>query len=259
EAWTFEGDSDWGGNTRTLKVGLMSYSEYIGYFGRFGLWLSDYNDEDPTGWEGWWLRTLRSNSKVFASFKNGGKADGTGIMGTLNHVNADDTNYHIRPTFHLSGDFFEDVKVDPATMGDKVKEILIENYTRAQLSSIGYTKDEISNIGSQVNSFAIYDSSDNEKANGSNITAGSAITAKASVNSNDLLSPVMFFAAYNGAELEGLQILNKASADTANGVTYYELTVSTPVSGRTYKAFLWDDLDNCMGLRKAITINCPTP
>ena len=69
----------------------------------------------------------------------------------------------------------------------------------------------------------------------------------------------MFFAVYNGTDLEGVQMLDKASVDTTDGVTYYELTVPSPVAGKTYKAFLWDDLDNYMALRNAITLNCPAP
>ena len=145
ENWIFEGDGNWGGNTRTLKVGLLSYSEYLAYFGRFGLWLSAYNSADPTGWEGWWLRTLNNNQKVFASFKNGGTTNGSGIMGKLNRVNANDANYHVRPTFHLDANFFKDVKVTLAGTGDKVKETMVADCTREELGLL-YTDDEMAEI-----------------------------------------------------------------------------------------------------------------
>ena len=146
EAWTFEGDGNWGGDSRTLKVGLLSYSEYLAYFGRFGLWLSAYNSADPTGWEGWWLRTLHNNEKVFASFKNGGNQNGTSPMGKLNRVNATDTNYHVRPTFRLSADFFAVTRIDLSKAGEKVKDV-IADYSLSVLENNIYTENELIESG----------------------------------------------------------------------------------------------------------------
>ena len=249
KAWTNEGSSTGEGNfSKTYKVGLLSYSEFARYLGRFGLWLPEYDAGTSIGF---WLRTLRIN-KGFGSAKTGGDS---GVPGALHRYQLK-YDLSVRPTFHLDANFFRDVKVDPATMGDRVKEILIENYTRAQLESAGYTKNEISTIGSQVDSFAVYDSSNNIKANNANITAGSPVTAKASIIGNNLLSPVMFFAVYNATGLEGVQVLTESSATTVDGVTTYQLTVASPEAGKTYKAFLWDDLDNNMRLESAITLNC---
>ncbi|MCR4720010.1 MAG: hypothetical protein K5768_10320, partial [Firmicutes bacterium] len=161
EEWTFEGDSSaYSGEKRTLKVGLLSYSEYIGYFGRFGLWLSDYSGSNPNSWEGWWLRTISGN-RVFASCKNGGADNGSQPMGRLyGRVSPKDANYHIRPTFHLSADFFSTTKIDLAKAGAKVKETIaacglsaLENiYTKDELIASGTIKKPIiSDVGFEGN------------------------------------------------------------------------------------------------------------
>lgn len=146
ENWTLEGDSpQWSNSNKTYKIGLLSYSEYVAYLGRFGLWLSGY-DSWPYSWEGFWLRTLRDGYRPFASAKNGGVDNESGIMGKLYYFDANNAGLcHLRPTFRLSKDFFTENRIDLLKAGSKVKEAIALSGLTA-LEDI-YTKDELIESG----------------------------------------------------------------------------------------------------------------
>lgn len=75
------------------------------------------------------------------------KAD-TGALGVTTVTTPDKnyTNLTLRPCMLIDYSFFRQYKLD-MDMGDEVKNFLLSNFTRSELSEAGYTEDELEQIG----------------------------------------------------------------------------------------------------------------
>ncbi len=124
---------------------ILSVTELKQYRDRFG-WAEGLSWESGTA-DFNMLRTPRQNSVsvrlLWRTNDNGGSAVGGGIV--ANAATAG-TGALIRPVFWLSEDVFKEVKLDVTKMGDGVKEMLRETYTKAELAEI-YTDEELAEIG----------------------------------------------------------------------------------------------------------------
>ncbi|MEG2584026.1 MAG: hypothetical protein RSA27_05930, partial [Oscillospiraceae bacterium] len=150
------GTARWSDYTTTAKIGLLGHSEFVKYFGRFGLNLDSYEDwrfagDTWKGWSGWWLRTSRGldagAGNMIYSTQHG--IDGDGFAGSLDHIMANNANIAVRPTFYLNENFFKDVKLDINKMGDFVKQVITKRFTLEEMRTglAGYNERELTAIG----------------------------------------------------------------------------------------------------------------
>ncbi|MEE1223962.1 MAG: sugar-binding protein, partial [Clostridia bacterium] len=99
------GKERWSDFSQNASVALMGYSDYIKYFGRFGLRLPEYKyygDDGFDGYTSWWLRSARGFNDISGSVcvsSHHGK-DGKN-SGTVNSEVATKTNTYVRPVFLL--------------------------------------------------------------------------------------------------------------------------------------------------------------
>ena len=238
EQWTTEGDhSDWGNSFKTYKVGLLSYSEYNRYLGRFGLLLAQYDSSNMKSWEGFWFRTLRNGTKAFASAKNGGTDNGSGILGNLAYFTGTIPQF-VRPTFRLSADFFTETKIDLTKAGEKVKNAIADCglnelegiYTREELIQNGIIKKPVVKDVNFKGNFAVGDtvefdyiwSSENKSAEGNSSYGFSVSDTR------------------NGPYTEVLTNSNKyeiSSSDMGKYLTFYVIPCDVNgVSGEIYRS-----------------------
>lgn len=124
---------------------VLSVTELKQYRDRFG-WAEGTEWESGTA-ESSMLRTPRQNSVsvrlVWRTNDNNGSATGGGIVA---NAATGTTGVIIRPAFWLSKDVFKNVKLDVKKMGDGVKEMLMNTYTKAELSAI-YSEAQLTEIG----------------------------------------------------------------------------------------------------------------
>lgn len=126
-------------------VAILSITELKQYRDRFG-WAEGLEWESgPADFN--MLRTPRQTAVnvrlLWRTNDNSGAAIGGGIVANNTSAN---TGALLRPVFWLSEDVFKNVKLDVTKMGDGVKEMLIENYSKADLQGI-YTAEELEIIG----------------------------------------------------------------------------------------------------------------
>ncbi|SDD50428.1 Endo-1,4-beta-xylanase, GH35 family [Paenibacillus sp. UNCCL117] len=122
--------------TTTAGVALLSQSEYVAFAPKLGV------VDAMSGW-GWWLRTARGLGTTAPTKMLGVRiASDTGIT---HETDASYTGVHVRPAFYLKADFFSSVKLEVASMGSSVKQAILANYTKEQLTGGPdplYTEDE---------------------------------------------------------------------------------------------------------------------
>lgn len=116
------------------KVTLLSQTEFVKYQGRFGV-------HDGIDLWGWWLRTPFG--------KNGSPSQVMWVSTYeeyFGRTNAQDvtakTTGRVRPAFHLSADFFKNVRLDIGSIG---KNVLCEIFEKLEFSQFGecYTAEEL--------------------------------------------------------------------------------------------------------------------
>ncbi len=123
--------------TVRAKVALLSQTEYIKYADKFGF-------KDAIPYWGWWLRTGYADSPdlvIWASTyeKNYGRTYGQSGKTTS-------TGY-VRPAFHLSDDFFRNVRLDIASMGENAKKTIFEEIEYTTIHC--YNAQEIRYLGAK--------------------------------------------------------------------------------------------------------------
>lgn len=124
---------------------ILSITELNQYRDRFG-WADGLTWSSGTAAFNM-LRTPRQTAVnvrlLWRTNDNNGSVVGGGIV--ANNTSAG-TGALIRPIFWLSEDVFKNVKLDVDKMGDGVKEMLRETYTKAELAEI-YDAEELAKIG----------------------------------------------------------------------------------------------------------------
>ncbi|MBQ3426654.1 MAG: hypothetical protein IJH37_05845 [Clostridia bacterium] len=124
---------------------ILSKAELLEYRDRFG-WAEGLDWESGTA-DFEMLRTPRENNVkvrlIWRTNDNNGAAVGGGII--ANSVDSG-TGAMIRPVFWLSEDVFRNVKLDVKTMGDGVKEMLLDTYSKSELKPL-YSESELAVIG----------------------------------------------------------------------------------------------------------------
>lgn len=122
----------------TAGISLISKSQYVKYFGKFG-W-----NKGPTEDNQWWTRTSRGKDNQ----------NTTNILCAIGNTNGGDlwdrmpdSTRSIRPVFYLDRDFFIDVKIKDA--GENVIKAIADMYTVSELTggSAGYTVKELEELG----------------------------------------------------------------------------------------------------------------
>lgn len=119
----------------TFKAGLalMSQTEYVKYAGCFGI-------RDNSSSTGWWLRTGRGLQGA------AGLVLRVSLTTTPGSTAGWDANYAkgsgVKPVFYLKSAFFKNVRLNPDTMGDRVKELLKKYYARDEMREL-YTMREL--------------------------------------------------------------------------------------------------------------------
>ncbi len=155
-----DGKYVWADFSCTAPISLMGYSDYLKYFGKFGLRLPEYKyygESGFNGWTGWWLRTSRSDNdidgSVFISSHYG--KDGKGISGTLNSEKATKSNVYVRPVFYLNRDFFKNVKLNARETGEFVKQAIRDTYDLSEMQNCeaAYTERELTALGYETEEF----------------------------------------------------------------------------------------------------------
>ena len=120
--------------TVRAKLALMSVTEWKKYNDKIG-----YADNLDTALY-YWLRsvngTIEPGTAAPVMVVSPG---GTAQFGKVRN------GYGIRPVFYLKKEFFTEVKTDVTTLGDNVKKVLRENYTKEELKQI-YNGEEIQSI-----------------------------------------------------------------------------------------------------------------
>lgn len=119
------------------KVALLSQTEFIKYQGRFGV-------HDGIDLWGWWLRTpfgkngLPSQAMWVSTYEP-----------SFGRTNAQDvtakTTGRVRPAFHLSEDFFKNVRLDMSSIGKNVLREVFENIEFSQFGEC-YTAEELTKL-----------------------------------------------------------------------------------------------------------------
>lgn len=123
----------------TAGVAVPSMSEMYKYIDKFGY--------DPKGnSSSWWTRTARGNvaeiDYVLCGCTNG---NSSGIpYNEFWPAAANATNIYVRTSYFLDEDFFKEVRL--TDIGDEVKKIIKNRYTKAELAGI-YDEAELADIG----------------------------------------------------------------------------------------------------------------
>ncbi|MEK3910299.1 sugar-binding protein [Paenibacillus sp. FSL H7-0331] len=126
--------------TTTAGVALLSQAEYIQYAPKLGV------VDGMSGW-GWWLRTARGINADTPTLVQAVQV--SALTGQTAASEASFTGAFVRPAFYLHQDFFSSVKLDVKSMGSHVKQALLNNYTKEQMtggSNPLYTEAEWSQI-----------------------------------------------------------------------------------------------------------------
>ena len=153
------GKERWADFSQNASVALMGYSDYIKYFGRFGLRLPEYKyygDDGFDGYTSWWLRSARGYNDILGSVcisSHHGK-DGK-ISGTVNSAVATNAKAYVRPVFYLKRDFFKNVKLDARTTGDFVKQAIRDVYDLSEIKSgtAAYSNRELTALGYETDEY----------------------------------------------------------------------------------------------------------
>ncbi len=112
------------------KIALMSYSEYIKYCDKFGYQVADSGTV-----------RLRSPNADRSGYNIGyNVSDGELVQ------EARAPRHLIRPCFYLNSNFFKEVKLDISATGSEVKKIIVENYTKDEMSAV-YEPSELTELG----------------------------------------------------------------------------------------------------------------
>ena len=120
------------------KLSLLSVEEYVKYYTKFGYRMLNYNNNldyygfwklRTPGGSGWNLIGINGNTGYFEPLSWGEQ----GL-------------YRVRPCFWLDKDYFKTQKIDLASAGSEVKEMLKRVYTREDLEGAGYTKYELDEL-----------------------------------------------------------------------------------------------------------------
>lgn len=115
-------------------IGLLSAYEYVKYSGKFGI-----KDNASAQFFTWWLRTginkenLPTSMLVVNYKESPGKTQTWATTGSC----------MVRPTFYLDRDFFKKQKINVYTAGKNVLACMAQRCTDEELSSLGYSVDEI--------------------------------------------------------------------------------------------------------------------
>lgn len=128
----------------TCGVSLMSLYEFQKYAGKFGA-MDGFRSNVESGngsWEGWWLRTCGRDGRQIMRHNN----NVPGSISTWNNGASSYNDLGVRPQFWLSKSFFKTVKLNLDSLGANVIEAIKRSYTRADLSSAGYTLDDLDYI-----------------------------------------------------------------------------------------------------------------
>ncbi len=140
------------GENFAIKGGIMllSHSEVEKYSDRIGLWenyaVSTIPEKLATCW--WTRSPAESASTYTVEFSALGK---TGSR--QGHTNGNG-GCGIRPAFYLSREVFLENKVDLRAVGETVREEIFGEYTRQELLSRGYTKEELSSVAENIEIYA---------------------------------------------------------------------------------------------------------
>ena len=122
----------------TAGVSLISKSQYIKYFGKFG-W-----NKGPTETDQWWTRTTRGvdNQNLNNMLCSIGGDNGGDLWDRM-----PDSVRGIRPVFYLKRDFFKNVRIKSA--GKNVIKAIADQYAVTELlaGQAGYTLTELETMG----------------------------------------------------------------------------------------------------------------
>lgn len=137
--WKTEGGNA-GGNcpeayTVNCRISLLSFEEYNGYYKKFGT--VDHDNQVD-----WWLRTGDGNKK-------GNLISGGGVYTNWGKFASTDatSSAGVRPIFVLTKEFFENVRINSAKIGENVSAAILKNISADEMSKAGYSAEKLRRLG----------------------------------------------------------------------------------------------------------------
>lgn len=179
--------------TTNGKYSLLSYTDYMENRAAIGTSAAD------TGGGTWMFRSPASlSSAVFLEMKAGGRFNSRPIG------NADSIWSAQRICFYVNSDFFRNVKLNTASLGDDVKAVLMRECTPKRATELGYTASERETIGYRELHFG--------STFGKRTSTGKVYLSKAVTNESDVSSSITVrFAEYDSAG--NLETVSESSAN----------------------------------------------
>ena len=129
-------------------VALLSQTELIAHAPKIG-----FVDSMSAPRQGWLLRTARGDAgsaRVLGARIDGDLLGQTHEFGASLTAGASISTLYLRPAFHLNKDFFKTVKLNLATIGDNVKQMIVSMYTEDEMNIANgglYTIGELAALG----------------------------------------------------------------------------------------------------------------
>ena len=131
----------------TAGIGMMTQTETIKYIDRFGWCVSSEHGNWTVNWH---TATGSEATDQYVVVDNFGVASIDTIFNAGEHhavsmVPGEHKQYYARPAFYLGTDFFKNVRLNVASVGNNIKKMLINRYTQEELSAI-YSEAELQEL-----------------------------------------------------------------------------------------------------------------
>ena len=147
--WLVEGNSALSNTTMktdyyaNCKIALLSLSEYIMYSDKLG---HKAKNNGKMTRSSWYLRSpIAESNGILKNNRIGFVANSSGVVSGDNTLVSSGIKFGIRPCFWVSEDYFRNVKLDGATTGKKVFEILRQTIPKDGYGEL-YTNDELNDL-----------------------------------------------------------------------------------------------------------------